>query len=132
MEWISVKEKLPENGVIVQVLNGRGRVVTNLKRQNRLWFLPDGSMYVYYEPTHWMPLPPDKGFDMKTDVNTERLDDVSNMTRNDVVPYYVHTIHFADKEEILRVNNLILSKWTSSGLLYIKDKAWKIVNERSN
>lgn len=24
-----------------------------LKRIGRLWFLPDGSMYVYYWPTHW-------------------------------------------------------------------------------
>jgi hypothetical protein len=22
----------------------------------RLWFYPDGSMYVYYTPTHWRPL----------------------------------------------------------------------------
>jgi membrane protein implicated in regulation of membrane protease activity len=20
---------------------------------SRLWFFPDGSIYVYYEPTHW-------------------------------------------------------------------------------
>ena len=24
-----------------------------LVRSGRLWFLTDGSMYVYYEPTHW-------------------------------------------------------------------------------
>jgi len=24
-----------------------------LKRIGNLWFLPDGSMYVYYTPTHW-------------------------------------------------------------------------------
>ena len=24
-----------------------------LKRQGRLWFFPDMSMYVYYTPTHW-------------------------------------------------------------------------------
>lgn len=24
-----------------------------LKRQGNLWFVPDGSMYVYYTPTHW-------------------------------------------------------------------------------
>ena len=24
-----------------------------LKRSGRLWFVPDGSSYVYYEPTHW-------------------------------------------------------------------------------
>jgi hypothetical protein len=26
-----------------------------LKRQGRLWFYPDMSMYVYYTPTHWQP-----------------------------------------------------------------------------
>jgi hypothetical protein len=24
-----------------------------LKLVNRLWWFPDGSMYVYYRPTHW-------------------------------------------------------------------------------
>lgn len=28
-----------------------------LKRQGNLWFFPDGSMYVYYTPTHWKPSP---------------------------------------------------------------------------
>ena len=23
-----------------------------------MFWAPDGSMYVYYTPTHWMPLPP--------------------------------------------------------------------------
>lgn len=26
-----------------------------LKRSGNLWWLPDGSMYVYYRPTHWKP-----------------------------------------------------------------------------
>jgi hypothetical protein len=26
-----------------------------LQRQGNLWFFPDGSMYVYYRPTHWSP-----------------------------------------------------------------------------
>jgi hypothetical protein len=30
--------------------------VQALKRQGRLWFLPDGSMYVYYHVTHWAPV----------------------------------------------------------------------------
>jgi hypothetical protein len=24
-----------------------------LRRSGRLWFFPNGSMYVYYTPTHW-------------------------------------------------------------------------------
>lgn len=23
------------------------------ERSGNLWFVPDGSMYVYYRPTHW-------------------------------------------------------------------------------
>ncbi len=63
--------------------------------------------------------------------NQDRLDDVSKMTRLDVVPYYVDMIIFGDRDETCRVNQLILSKWTSSGLIFIKDKAWKIVNDMS-
>ena len=29
-----------------------------LRRQKNLWWFPDGSMYVYYRPTHWAILPP--------------------------------------------------------------------------
>jgi len=60
MEWISVKERLPSNNIVVQVKLGSRRIVTKLKRNGNLWFLPDGSMYVYYTPTHWMPLPDPK------------------------------------------------------------------------
>lgn len=31
------------------------RNVQLLKRDGGLWFVPDGSMYVYYTPTHWRP-----------------------------------------------------------------------------
>jgi len=27
-----------------------------LKRRGNLWWFPDGSMYVYYKPTHWAPM----------------------------------------------------------------------------
>ena len=26
-----------------------------LRRGRNLWWFPDGSMYVYYRPTHWRP-----------------------------------------------------------------------------
>jgi hypothetical protein len=29
------------------------RNVQLLKRMGNLWWFPDGSMYVYYVPTHW-------------------------------------------------------------------------------
>jgi len=54
--WNLVQNILPENGMVVEtkIDNSEGvRCVQKLKRQNNLWFFPDGSMYVYYIPTHW-------------------------------------------------------------------------------
>jgi hypothetical protein len=31
------------------------RNVQKLYRDGRLWWTPDGAMYVYYQPTHWRP-----------------------------------------------------------------------------
>jgi hypothetical protein len=59
------------------------------------------------------------------------LTSVDGMTRNEVVPYYTYLIlceRHAD-DEVVRVNQLILSKWTHAGLLYIKEKAWKEANK---
>jgi hypothetical protein len=54
--WLDAADHLAPEGVIVETMisDERGtRNVANLKRIGRLWFLPDGSMYVYYAPTHW-------------------------------------------------------------------------------
>ena len=54
MEWMSVKDRLPENGISVQtkIDDDKGlRNVQTLKRNGNLWF--SGGMYVYYTPTHW-------------------------------------------------------------------------------
>lgn len=59
-KWINVNEELPKEGVVVHAMLGKRRVVTDLKRRGRLWFLSDGSMYVYYTPTHWQPIEPPK------------------------------------------------------------------------
>ena len=58
-EWISVKDRLPEEGVEVETKienKGVSRNIQNLTRQGPLYFHPDMSMYVYYTPTHWQPL----------------------------------------------------------------------------
>nr|DAY83187.1 MAG TPA: Protein of unknown function (DUF551) [Caudoviricetes sp.] len=55
-EWISVKEKLPPDKVVVEtkIYDEKGtRNEGMLYHNGNLWFLPDGSMYVYYVPTHW-------------------------------------------------------------------------------
>lgn len=55
-DWIRCSAQLPTEGVPVEtkIDDAKGvRNVSDLMRQGRLWFFPDGSMYVYYEPTHW-------------------------------------------------------------------------------
>lgn len=55
-DWIKVSEQLPPEETVVEtkIDDGKGcRNVQKLKRRGRLWFFPDGSMYVYYTPTHW-------------------------------------------------------------------------------
>lgn len=60
--WISCSDRLPECGEVVETKiddQAGVRNVQTLKRYQRdpecrsLWFVPDGSVYVYYEPTHW-------------------------------------------------------------------------------
>jgi hypothetical protein len=54
-----------------------------------------------------------------------KLVNLHYMTRDDVVPYYANLILNCDDNETKRINNLILTKWKPSGLIYIKEKAWK-------
>lgn len=56
MTWIKTTVELPPEGVTVEtkIDDAHGvRNETKLKRQGRLWFFEDRSMYVYYTPTHW-------------------------------------------------------------------------------
>jgi hypothetical protein len=58
--WLLTQYKLPPEGVPVEtkIDDSDGcRNEQTLKRQGGLWFFPDGTMYVYYTPTHWRPLP---------------------------------------------------------------------------
>lgn len=57
--WIPCHCELPPDGVTVETKIddfGGCRRVQPLKRRGNLWFFDDGSMYVYYTPTHWRPL----------------------------------------------------------------------------
>lgn len=59
MEWISVDDRSPDDGVEVmtKIDDADGcRNESSLVRKGTLWFFPDMSMYVYYRPTHWKPL----------------------------------------------------------------------------
>lgn len=60
--WKRCCDELPPLGVVVmtKIDDAHGcRNEQELKRYQRephtrsMWFFPDASMYVYYEPTHW-------------------------------------------------------------------------------
>jgi len=56
--WFETERSLPRDGVVVDTKVDDAKGVRNeqpLKRSGNLWFFPDGSMYVYYTPTHWRP-----------------------------------------------------------------------------
>jgi hypothetical protein len=58
-QWIECKTQLPQEGETVEtkIHDEHGeRNITPLKPRGRLWYYPDDSMYVYYAPTHWMPI----------------------------------------------------------------------------
>ena len=55
--WRSIESAPEDVPVMTKIDDGAGcRNEQPLKRQGRLWWFSDGSMYVYYTPTHWMPL----------------------------------------------------------------------------
>lgn len=59
MNWVKTSNRLPPGGLDVEtkIYDEHGeRNVQVLQRKGRLWFFPDGSMYVYYTPTHWREL----------------------------------------------------------------------------
>lgn len=61
MTWTPCTQSLPPDGQIVltKIDDARGcRNEQKLMRQGRLWFVSDGSMYVYYVPTHWAEIEP--------------------------------------------------------------------------
>ena len=55
-QWIKCSDKLPPQDTVVETKIDDALGVRNeqrLQMHGRLWFYPDMSMYVYYEPTHW-------------------------------------------------------------------------------
>lgn len=62
-KWIACRDRLPDRGVVVMTKIDDAKGCRNehpLKLHDSpgsgLWFFPDGSMYVYYTPTHWHPI----------------------------------------------------------------------------
>lgn len=54
--WKLITEENPPKGRVIKTkiddANGV-RSEQELKWDGKLWWIPDGSMYVYYTPTHW-------------------------------------------------------------------------------
>lgn len=58
-KWIKCTKRLPDENKVVETKIDDGNSVRNiqkLKRIENLWWFADGSMYVYYTPTHWREL----------------------------------------------------------------------------
>lgn len=54
MNWIEVSKQLPPQDLVVETkVSNPDRNQQDLKLKGNLWWLKDGSMYVYYTPTHW-------------------------------------------------------------------------------
>lgn len=57
-EWISVKDRLPENGKEVLFSDGSSIMVGWYNADEEYWELTDADMIAYAQDvTHWMPLP---------------------------------------------------------------------------
>jgi hypothetical protein len=58
LDWIPMHAAPPPEGracwTKIEDQNGT-RNVQKLRRDKNLYWMPDGSMYVYYTPTHWAP-----------------------------------------------------------------------------
>ena len=59
--------------------------------------------------------------------------DLSKMTRSDVVPYYVKLIQNKEVSALTihLVNKRIMKYWPGDEFLYIKKKAWKVIDGTS-
>ena len=54
-QWYHTVNELPTEKKIVRTMDSGG-YVQELYRDGNLWFVPDGSTYVYYTPTMWSEL----------------------------------------------------------------------------
>lgn len=59
MEW-KTYDTAPESAVVMTKIDDQDGVRNEqpLKKIGNLWYISDGSMYVYHRPTHWRPMTP--------------------------------------------------------------------------
>ena len=52
--WKTIDNAPEKKTVWTKIHDAEGeRNIAKLRRSGNLWFYPDGSAYVYYQPTHW-------------------------------------------------------------------------------
>jgi hypothetical protein len=57
MRWTACANVLPPEGLLILTkCADQDRAPAPLRRFENLWWLPDGSLYAYYRPTHWRHL----------------------------------------------------------------------------
>lgn len=49
---------------------------------------------------------------------------------DDVAVTYAFCIESSEKPDFSKINRAIVKRWSVSGLAYIKERAWKLVEER--
>ena len=58
MDWRPISSAPEGVEVETKIHDANGeRNIQTLTLSRNLWWFPDRSMYVYYRPTHWRPLP---------------------------------------------------------------------------
>jgi hypothetical protein len=58
------------------------------------------------------------------------LKSLDGYVQAEIFPMYANLIvDGATDEEIIRINQMIIAKWSNAALILIKDKAWRIVNQ---
>lgn len=50
--WARTAEAMPPEGIVVDTISPGG-LQQPLKLVGRLWYIPDGTTYVYYDPIMW-------------------------------------------------------------------------------
>lgn len=53
--WTKTATLLPKQGQLVETIS-EGGISHKLKLHGKLWFVEDGSTFVYYTPTMWREL----------------------------------------------------------------------------
>lgn len=63
--WMPAAEAPDDVVVMTKIDDEKGcRNEARLKRSGNLWFIPNGEMYVYYQPTHYRRLTADEQQDV--------------------------------------------------------------------